>query len=58
MTNDMLVKFILKDGELDIKTTVRAQFTKKKKNREYIMNTQTSNHLKICKKVHVVFYFI
>ena len=54
----MLVKFILKDGELDIKTTVRAQFTKKKKNREYIMNTQTSNHLKICKKVHVVFYFI
>ena len=33
MTNDMLVKFILKDGELDIKTTVRAQFTKKKKQR-------------------------
>ena len=29
----MLVKFILKDGELDIKTTVRAQFTKKQKQR-------------------------
>ena len=56
MTNDMLVKCILKDGELDIKTTVRAQFTMKKNNREYVMNAQTSNHLRICKKVHVVFY--
>ena len=49
MTNDMLVKCILKDGELDINTTVRAQFTMKK-NREYVMNAQTSNHLRICKK--------
>ena len=57
MTNDMLVTFILKDGELDIKTTVRAQFTKKN-SREYVMNTQTSNHLRICKKVRVVFFLI
>ena len=52
----MLVKFILKDGELDIKTTVRAQFTKTKKKPR--IRNEISNHLKICKKVHVVFLFI
>ena len=31
MTNDMLVKCILKDGELDIKTTVRALSSPRKK---------------------------
>ena len=58
MTNDMLVKCILKDGELDIKTTVRAQFTKKKKQQRIRSECTNIKSLENLQKGTCSFYFI